>query len=263
MAGLIVLFCVVSAGTLVIRCSRTYECIAEFDFVDSTSVTLLPSERPADPDAALGYERRKDALEHNRRVIADNRTEDFRRWLSWQRSRNEWVKYIHDPSRASCLGDVGTNCLEGVLSGAAFEIVRMPCSNFVYGCRIRFAPSIDSNISRIAQSCMDVLSNFVADMNEVGVYKVAYKEFQDLRKRERRIAQLGKSAEANVVGSDVALELAREREAVKELEKRISVIRKQVLETGEKRITNVVVRTTTSVRLRPFARQSRGVAQGK
>ena len=102
MSILIVLFCVVSAGTLVIMCSRTYECIAEFDFVDSTSVTLLPSERPADPDAALGYERRKDALEHNRRVIADNRTEDFRRWLSWQRSRNEWVKYIHDPSRASC-----------------------------------------------------------------------------------------------------------------------------------------------------------------
>lgn len=260
---LIALFGVVLIGMLAMRCLITYECIADFDFVDSTSVALLPSERPADPDAALGYEKRKYAEERNRRTIADNRAEDFRRYLSWARSRDEWMKYIQAPSRASCLGDGGTNCLERVLAGAEFEIVRMPCSNFVYGCRVKFAPSTDSNISKIARLCMDVLSDFIADRNEVGVYKVAYKEFQDLWKRERRIAQLEKSAEADVVGSDTALELLREREAVKDLGKRIAVIRKQVLETGEKRITNVVVRTTTSVRLRPLARHVRGADHGK
>lgn len=243
---LIVLMGMALAVVLAIVCEKKYECTVDFDFVDSAAVTLPLGPPPKDPESALVYEMRKEAEDRNRRTIADNRTEDFRRYLSWSCSRNEWMKYIQDPYWSASLGDVDTNCLERVLSGAVFEIVRMPRDNFVYGCRIRFAPCTDGNISRIARSCMDVLSNFVADMNEVNVYRAAYEKFQELRKRERRILQLEKSADADVDGSVTSIELIREREAVQELGKSISAVRKQVLGAGEKRITNVVIRTAVA-----------------
>ena len=241
---------VIAAGVLAALCEIEYDCVVDFDFVDSTAVTRLPSECPTGPDAALGYCRTKEAAEQARQAIADNRAEDFRRWLSWSRSRREWMKCIQNSSRVDCPRDSGTNRLATVLSGAAFEIVGMPTTNFVYGCRIRFAPSTDGRIPEIAQFIMDVLSDFVADLNEVNVYKASIMEQQEKFRRERKIAELEKLAAASPAEIDVATALAHERASVDELNLKIAAIRQRVLETDEKRITHVVIHTTASVRFR-------------
>ncbi len=240
----------IAAGLLAVLCEIEYDCFVDFDFVDSTEVTRMPSECPTDPDASLGGCRMKESAEQARRTIADNRAEDFRRWLSWPRSRGEWMKSIQNSSRADCPLDGGTNRLATVLSGAAFEIVRMPATNFVYGCRIHFASSTDGQISEIAQFIMDVLSDFVADLNDVNVYKASIMEQQEKFRRERKIAELEKLAEASPAESDAAMALAQERASVNELNVKIAAIRQQVLETYEKRITHVVIHTTASVRFR-------------
>ena len=125
-----------------------------------------------------------------------------------------------------------------VLSTMRFEVIGMPSTNFAYQCRLVLTDPERQNIDKYARICLAMLRERLDEDCRLRADKTVINEVQRMRKAEKRIEELEKSLAQGSIGRAAEEELLQARSSVKETGVRIEEIRRNVMDTNERRITH-------------------------
>lgn len=211
-----VLLLILSMAMFALR-NRTvlYECRVEFQYEDGKPFEVnTPQEK---------FVCRAD--EHNRRVGYELLSAEFKReWHSFPLSER-----IRRCQRNPALQGESEDRIKDILSSLQLDVVGMPCTNFVYPCRLLLSDGSRRNLGEYARCCMDIVKEKVDEDNRIALYKCAFGEYQRMRKAERRITELEKSIAGGSADPITAKELQQARQTVTEMETKIDEIRRKMM----------------------------------
>ena len=147
-------------------------------------------------------------------------------------SKDGLVKCRHDPA----LQGESESRIRSVLSSVRLDVVGMPSTNFVYPCQLVLSNGDKRNLDAYARFCMDMVKEQLNEENELSVAKCTTKEFQSMKKAERKIDEIESAAKSEnaIASSEEELRLAWR--TVSEMKQKIEEIRSLVMSTGGRRI---------------------------
>lgn len=167
-----------------------------------------------------------------RRAGREDISHGFKKDLDLFSSRNGVLKCQRDIETFG----VSTSRTMTVLASARLDVVGMPCTNLVYPCRLVIADADRRNLGEYARFCMDSIRERLDEENWILVARVAMHEYQQMRKAERRIAELEEQVLDGGGTASNDAELEKARQVVREMQKRIEEIRSDVMSRREQRI---------------------------
>ena len=172
-----------------------------------------------------------EADEFNRNVRYKKVIDDFKREMFFCSSKAGIVKCCRE---SAFLGESESRIRE-ILSSVRFEVTGMPSTNFVYECQLVLSSDDGRNIESYARYCMDRFKERLAEENKVLIAKCTTKEFQTMKKAEKKIAELESLSKCGDVTA-VKNELRNAHLTVEEMKKKIDKIGEYVLPTNGRRI---------------------------
>lgn len=208
------------AFCLLHKLSVSYKCQVDF---------LYEFDRPFKEIPGRGI---LNANESNRTARYESIIDDFRREIAFCSSKDGLVKCRHDPA----LQGESESCIRSVLASVRLDVVGMPSTNFVYSCRLVLSNGDKRNLEAYARFCMDMVKEQLNEENELSVAKCTTKEFQSMKKAERKIDEIESAAKSGnaIASSEEELRLAWR--TVSEMKQKIEEIRSLVMSTGGRRI---------------------------
>ena len=218
--GGVLLVCMMAGIVFHLLCnlSVTYECRVDF---------LYEYDRPyRDIHGCL------EADEGNRRARFEDISCGFKNELALFTSRKGVSRCQRD---LAPLGEPVSR-IEAILASVRLNVVGMPCTNFVYPCRLVLADGDGRNLAAFAGFCMNRVREQADEENGIVVAKATVYEHGNMRKAERRVKEL-ESQVANGKGDrSKEQELRMARETVGEMNRRIEEIGKRVMSRGGRHI---------------------------
>ena len=203
------------------RClSVSYECQVDF---------LYEFDRPFREMPGRGI---LNADESNRNARYESIMENFRREMAFCSGKDGLIRCRHDPT----LQGESESRIRSVLSSVRLDVTGMPSTNFVYSCRLVLSNGDKRNLDSYARFCMDRVKEQLNEENELSIAKCTTKEFQTLKKSEKKIEELEKAIANGEASPSAKNELRNERRTVDEMKKRIEEVKEFVLSTGGRRI---------------------------
>jgi len=218
--GGVMVVCMMAGLAFCLLCNLTvaYECRVDF---------LYEYDRPYKDDHG-----RLEADEDNRHARLEDISCGFKREMALFTSPKGVLRCRRD---LAALGE-SVSRTEAILASARLDVVGMPCTNFVYLCRLVLADGDSRNLGEYARFCMKMVREHADEENRIVVAKATIHEYGKMRKAERRVKEL----ECQVVngGGDRSIEheLHMARETVVEMNRRIEEIGKSVMSGGGRHI---------------------------
>jgi hypothetical protein len=222
-AGMVVAVVGVVTGTALClsRClSVSFECRVDF---------LYEFDRPFKDVPGRGT---LNADESNRNSRYESILDDFRRDMLFCASKDGIIRCQRD----SAFQGEPDSRITAVLSSVRLDVTGMPSTNFVYPCRLVLSDGDWRALDVYARFCMDKVKEQLEEENMISIGRCTTREFQVLKKSEKKIEELEKAIAKGEVSPSVKNELRNERRTVDEMKKKIEEIKELVLSTGGRRI---------------------------
>ena len=170
--------------------------------------------------------------ESNRNARYESIVDGFRREMAFCSNEDGLVRCRHDPA----LQGESESRIRSVLSSVRLDVTGMPSTNFVYSCRLVLSNGDKRNLDVYARFCMDRVKEQLNEENELSIAKCTIKEFQIMKKAERKVAEIESVAKSGNAIAPADEELRMARQTVSEMKQKIDEIRRLVMSTGGRRI---------------------------
>ena len=200
--------------------SISYECHVDFLYEFDRPFRELPGRGILNAD------------ESNRKARYESIIDGFRREMAFCSSNDGFVRCRNDPA----FQGESESRIRSVLSSLRLDVTGMPSANFVYSCRLVLSNGDKRNLDVYARFCMDRVKEQLNEENELSIAKCTIKEFQIMKKAERKIAEIESAAKSGNAIAPADEELRMARQTVSEMKQKIDEMRSLVMSTGGRRI---------------------------
>ena len=208
-----------AAACLAGRLSVSHECRVDF---------LYEYGKPHPREDGLRGELLREAEDGNRCAKHAEVCEDLKRVLSFLASNDGFsLCQRHIALQGESVARIRT-----VLASARLDVVGMPCTNFVYPCRLVLADGDKRNLMAFARFCMNRVKEQVDEENRIRIHKATISEYMVMRKAERRVKELERQVVNGEGNHSIEHELRMAQETVGEMNRRIEEIGKSVMLRG-------------------------------
>ena len=212
-----------AVGMTLSLCSVSYECKIEFCYQDGVPSAAVVSRG----DNALGE-------------IGPS-IQDRYRSLVLEFADKQYFPFPLEKMVRRCMSDAklqneSEKRTRSVLSTMRLDVTGVPCTNYVYPCRLVLSSGEKRNLGEYGSLCLTMVKERLQEENSVYADKAALNEIVQMRKVERRIKELEKHVEDGSGTESAEAELEQAKQTVQKMQKRIEEIRKDVMSRCAQRI---------------------------